>query len=157
MIESETVDFLEYVKSRDILDIQMEYVRCFEMAGSSYLYLTAFEYGDSRERGNALIEIKQMIEEKHFKIIGKETPDYIPILLEFMSSLDPGEVPADIETRLHRYFSKTVDKVNSDMYRNIFALLGRVLEESGHVREIIPGDVDTGELPFPMKYDGGEY
>ena len=48
-------------------------------------------HGESRERGQALVDLAQRYQEHGFLIEGSELPDYLPLFLEFVSFLPPRE------------------------------------------------------------------
>ena len=105
------LDFLDWASSRTLIELQQEYVRCFDLNPEHALYIThhLFEEQD-RERGPALVQITEFFRAQGFEIDGGELPDYLPLLLEFASTLDDlearaflqqtGEVVGEIATRL---------------------------------------------------------
>ncbi len=145
------------ISGLDIVDLQMDYVRTFDMSKSAPLYLTAFEYGDSRKRGDAMVEIKRMIESSGFTLKKNEIPDYVPLLLSFLGSFQDGSLPESLEIRLAHYFSEIETKIDSQLYRGVFSLMKALLTNKTDTatREFVVAD--TGEMPYPLRYEGGEY
>lgn len=149
--------FLDALACMNIVDVQKEYVESFDMNSSAPLYLTAWELGDSRNRGNALIDIKKLIASYKFSIVKQELPDYIPLILEFLSEIPYDEWPPALETRLQAYFSGIVGKVGSRLYSSVIEALGSKFRKREDLPVHEPVRADTGEMPFPVRYDGSDY
>ncbi len=155
--ESDSVAvFLDYLKAKDIIDLQSEYVDTFDLSGTP-LFLTAWEFGDSRNRGPELMKLKKMIESNGFRIRKGQIPDYIPLLLSFISEIGPEKIPQDFESRLHRYFETLSNKLRNTIYGSIFLMLSDIFQEMVPLPEISPEKADSGEMPFPLRYNGEEY
>lgn len=74
--------------SKDILEMQEEYVNLFDRTPSLSLHMFEHIHGDSRERGQAMVDLSQMYKEEGLEMTGNETPDYLPMFLEYLSCLD---------------------------------------------------------------------
>ena len=48
-------------------------------------------HGESRDRGEAMVELKQLYEEAGFELSARELPDYLPVVLEYLSCRDLAE------------------------------------------------------------------
>ena len=75
----------------DLLDLQERYVTLFDRG--RYLSLHIFEHvhGESRDRGQAMVNLLQLYESHGFEMSTQELPDYIPLLLEFLSQQEAKE------------------------------------------------------------------
>jgi nitrate reductase delta subunit len=75
----------------DLLDLQERYVALFDRG--RYLSLHIFEHvhGESRDRGQAMVNLLQMYEAHGFEMSTHELPDYIPLFLEFLSQQEQAE------------------------------------------------------------------
>ncbi len=80
-------EFIEWLRVTDLLDVQAEYVETFDRGRSRSLYLYEHVHGESRERGPAMVELAQVYRAHGFEIDTVELPDYLPLFLEFLSSL----------------------------------------------------------------------
>jgi nitrate reductase molybdenum cofactor assembly chaperone NarJ/NarW len=69
-------------------ELRSRYVETFDFERRNSLYLTYHSYGDRRERGMALIALKQRYEAGGLELETDELPDYLPLLLEYRA-LDP--------------------------------------------------------------------
>lgn len=78
--------FVSYIKTNDILYLQETYVSIFDRQKQFSLYLFEHIHGDSRDRGMAMIDLKNLYEKSSIEISKKnELPDFIPIFLEYLS------------------------------------------------------------------------
>jgi nitrate reductase molybdenum cofactor assembly chaperone NarJ/NarW len=68
--------------------LRSRYVETFDFERRNSLYLTYHSYGDRRERGMALIALKQRYEASGLELETDELPDYLPLMLEFRA-LEP--------------------------------------------------------------------
>lgn len=153
----ELTEMIHHMLTADPITLQEAYVRTFEIGGNTPLYLTAWEMGSSRDRGAKILELKRLILNSGFQIEKKELPDYIPLLLEFLAQTEEDDWPDDLESRIKRYCTEMAKTVRTDNYRSIFALLSRHLRESGVVVNSKHEDIDTVQMPFPLRYEpGGE-
>ena len=81
-------DFIEYYTSRDIIQLQEEYVETFDMNEKNSLYLTYHKAGEGENRGEDLLRIKNLYSLSNFSPQTSELPDYLPLFLEFLSVAD---------------------------------------------------------------------
>lgn len=79
--------FFKEMKSRDLLDLQEDYVALFDRTPSLSLHLFEHIHGDSRDRGQALVDLMKVYEEAGLFMNPEETPDYLPIFAEYVSTL----------------------------------------------------------------------
>ena len=71
----------------DLTDWQGEYVQLFDYSRSVSLHIFEHIKGDSRDRGQAMVNLMEFYKEKGMHLTAKELPDYIPAFLEFLSTL----------------------------------------------------------------------
>lgn len=69
----------------DAETITAAYVKTFDFSKKANLYLTYGQLGDDRERGPALLKLKQVYEEEEIVLDTDELPDYLPLVLEFVA------------------------------------------------------------------------
>jgi nitrate reductase delta subunit len=68
--------------------LQRDYVERFELSKRGALHLTYHLHGDSRQRGLALLRLRQAYAEAGWEADAVELPDFLPLMLEF-AALDP--------------------------------------------------------------------
>lgn len=78
---------MEWMEGQDLLDLQEEYVALFDRTPSLSLHLFEHVHGDSRDRGQALVDLAQVYKEAGLIIASEEMPDYLPLFLEYLSIL----------------------------------------------------------------------
>ncbi|MPL90479.1 Nitrate reductase molybdenum cofactor assembly chaperone NarJ [bioreactor metagenome] len=83
--------FLGPIQSITLSDWQMLYVQQFDFSSSTNLYLFDHVYGDSRERGQAMVDLTEMYNKAGFMPCSDELPDYLPLFLEYLSLLQNEE------------------------------------------------------------------
>jgi nitrate reductase delta subunit len=80
---------LSLIAGKDLLDLQADYSELFDRSRSLSLHLFEHVHGDSRERGQAMIDLTGQYVEAGFYLDTAELPDFVPVFLEFASCLDP--------------------------------------------------------------------
>lgn len=84
-------DFLAWVRFTDTLVVQESYVESVDRSRRGSLHLFEHVHGESRERGAAMIDLRQFYAERGSGMSGTELPDYLPVVLEFASTAPEGE------------------------------------------------------------------
>ena len=82
---------LTEIAEGDIYDLQERYVLLFDRTRSLSLHLFEHVHGESRDRGQAMVDLLAMYEDKGLAAIEKELPDYLPLFLEFLATLPQAE------------------------------------------------------------------
>jgi nitrate reductase delta subunit len=72
-------------------ELQRTYVETFDFTRRNSLYLTYHVHGDRRQRGVALLRLKQRYAAAGLDLLDGELPDYLPVMLEF-AALAPEDV-----------------------------------------------------------------
>ena len=95
LLPSTTQDALERLiadlAAADLYDLQEHYVDLFDRSRSLSLYLFEHVHGESRDRGQAMIDLKSLYEKHGLLSLSNELPDFLPLFLEFLSMLTPEE------------------------------------------------------------------
>ena len=78
--KSQTIDNLTNLGE---LEAQARYDSLFERGRTLSLWLFEHVHGESRDRGQAMVDLMAQYEQAGFAIDAKELPDYIPMYLEF--------------------------------------------------------------------------
>lgn len=69
----------------ELLELQENYVASFDRGRSLSLHLFEHIHGESRARGQAMVDLMDMYQTHGFEMNAHELPDYIPLFLEFLS------------------------------------------------------------------------
>ena len=81
-------DFLQSQCALHILDWQSDYDALFERGRNLSLLLFEHVHGESRDRGQAMVDLIDQYKEAGLALDKNELPDYIPLFLEFLSTQD---------------------------------------------------------------------
>lgn len=82
---------MQWMTSQDPLDLEEAYVATFDRGRATSLHLFEHVHGDSRDRGQAMVDLGQMYERAGLELVANELPDFLPALLEFASLLPADE------------------------------------------------------------------
>ncbi len=74
------------LKKLDIFELQERYVFLFDRTRSLSLHLFEHVHGESRDRGQALVDLKTLYAESGLDIEASELPDFLPLFLEYLST-----------------------------------------------------------------------
>ncbi len=85
----------------DIMELQERYVFLFDRTRSLSLHLFEHVHGESRDRGQAMVDLKQLYEGAGFALNTSELPDYIPAFLEYLSLRPADEAVSFLGETVH--------------------------------------------------------
>ena len=125
---------LSWMENLDPLDLEAVYVQTFDLTPEHDLHLTyhLFEEGD-RERGPAMIHLAEHYESYGLATVGKELPDYLPLILEYAATLDDDEAKVFLGSAAHAIETLTE---NLEKIQSPYAPLLRFALQRGRLAEI---------------------
>ena len=85
---SELIDEME---EGDLFDLQERYLLLFDRTRSLSLHLFEHVHGESRDRGQAMVDLLKLYEEAGYSPTAAELPDFLPLFLEFASTRPAAE------------------------------------------------------------------
>ncbi|MCP1623123.1 nitrate reductase molybdenum cofactor assembly chaperone [Pseudomonas nitroreducens] len=85
----------------DILDVQARYDGLFERGRSVSLLLFEHVHGESRDRGQAMVDLMDRYTQAGLVIDVNELPDYLPLYLEFLALQDAESARAGLAEVAH--------------------------------------------------------
>jgi nitrate reductase delta subunit len=85
---SELFALINEIGEKDLLAAEECYVDLFDRGRALSLHLFEHLHGDGRDRGEAMVELKQVYERAGFELSTNELPDYLPVVLEYLSCRD---------------------------------------------------------------------
>jgi len=127
--------FTLWASSLSLTKFQAEYVNNFDMTAENSLYLTYHLFDEQdRDRGPALIELSELYKSTGFEIGDGELPDYLPLILEYVSTMDDD---ASALAFLQQT-SQAADIIANNLEKNEspYAPLVRMVARHGHVADI---------------------
>jgi len=82
--------FLRHVEATTLGELAADYVATFDNRKRCCLFLTYYQHGDTRNRGVALLKLKQTYRRGAMRLTDEELPDHLAVMLEFTASGDVG-------------------------------------------------------------------
>ena len=139
----------------DALQVESDYVELFDRGRATSLHLFEHVHGDSRERGPAMIDLGQTYEKAGLVLAEGELPDYLPAVLEFVSTQPPREARAFLGEMSH-IFNAIFGALqhHGSAYASV---LGALIELAGEKAKAV---TPPAELPLdeawaePVVFDG---
>lgn len=116
---------LRSIYDDDLLDAQERYCLLFDQGRALSLHLFEHVHGESRDRGQAMVDLMELYEGQGFAIERSELPDFIPLFLEFLATLpelDAREWLADVSHILARLAAR-LEQRDSSYSHTLSALL----------------------------------
>jgi nitrate reductase delta subunit len=115
--------------TEDLLDLQSAYSELFDRSRSLSLHLFEHVHGDSRERGQAMIDLGEQYLQGGFFLEGSELPDFVPVFLEYASCLQPADARDVVSQPTHVFaaLAERLDQRGSDyaaIFHGLVSLVG---------------------------------
>jgi nitrate reductase delta subunit len=85
-LRSELQKLVDEHATGDLYDLQERYVLLFDRTRSLSLHLFEHVHGESRDRGQAMIDLKAQYEKAGLFMSAAELPDYLPLFLEYLAT-----------------------------------------------------------------------
>ena len=145
---SAVVVLIDTMRAADLYEMQEQYVATFDRGRSHCLHLFEHIHGESRDRGQAMVNLASAYAEKGLFIDQAELPDYLPLFLEFLSLCpadeavgllgEPIDIIATIAARLNErgsHYSALFDAL---------VVLSKARPDQDRIREVMAeGSEDT--------------
>ena len=141
----------------DALESEAAYVELFDRGRATSLHLFEHVHGESRERGPAMIDLGQTYEKAGLILVAGELPDYLPAVLEFVSTQPPRQARAFLGEMAHIF--NAIFGALRQRHSAYASVLGALLELAGEKAQPIalsaeePLDESWAE---PVAFDGCE-
>lgn len=150
--------FALFDNSADLIELQEQYVDTFDRKPSHSLHLFEHIHGESRDRGQAMVDLRNEYIEHGLLPDTTELPDYIPLFLEFLSQI-PSDKAADLLGDAIHILSRLEEKLGRahSPYAVIFTVLRGMTTV---VPEVLPeppeGAMEETMVTFGPNADGTE-
>ncbi|XNM67478.1 nitrate reductase molybdenum cofactor assembly chaperone [Escherichia coli] len=83
--------FLRDLTAQDVLDAQSRYSELFDRGRATSLLLFEHVHGESRDRGQAMVDLMAQYERHGLQLDSRELPDHLPLYLEYLAQLPEAE------------------------------------------------------------------
>lgn len=133
---------MQWMASHDPLALEEQYVATFDRGRATSLHLFEHVHGDSRDRGQAMVDLGAMYERAGLALVPRELPDFLPALLEYASRRPMAEVRETLADCAHivRRIGEALRGLDSPYHAVLAAILNAArLEGLGVVQAV---DVD---------------
>lgn len=120
----------------DALEVESAYVEFFDRGRATSLHLFEHVHGDSRDRGQAMIDLGETYARAGLMLNEDELPDYLPAVLEFASTQPPRvarEFLDEIAHLLNAIFGALRERDSG--YASV---IGALLDIAGHKAQPVP-------------------
>jgi len=130
-------DFVDAQCALDILDWQSDYDALFERGRNLSLLLFEHVHGESRDRGQAMVDLMEQYKLAGLALDKNELPDYIPLFLEFLTTQDREDAKAWLMDVSHilAVLTSRLEERNSG-YASLFNALLEISQASVDMTEI---------------------
>ncbi|WP_057884162.1 nitrate reductase molybdenum cofactor assembly chaperone [Tsuneonella troitsensis] len=148
---------LDRLATDDLLDQQSVYSELFDRSRSLSLHLFEHVHGDSRERGQAMIDLGHQYLEHGFYLEASELPDFIPVFLEYAAFLPSAEARETIAQPAHVFaaLAERLDKRDSD-YAGVFHAIVGLAGARPDAAAVAQVDDNTPPVDPPVEEDWEE-
>ena len=137
------------------LDAEASYVELFDRGRSTSLHLFEHVHGDSRERGPAMIDLAQTYAKAGLQLGPNELPDYLPAMLEFLSTQPAREARAFLAEMAHilnAIFSALQQRQSG--YASVLGALIELAGEKARAVKLAPEESLDESWQEPVVFDG---
>ena len=137
------------------LEAEADYVELFDRGRGTSLHLFEHVHGDSRDRGPAMIDLGQTYEKAGLILVEGELPDYLPAVLEFVSTQPPREARAFLGEMAHIFNAifGALQQRGSAYAGVLGALLDLAGEKAQPVKQAVEEPLDE-TWAEPVAFDG---
>jgi nitrate reductase delta subunit len=143
------------LESGNALENEAEYVAMFDRGRATSLHLFEHVHGDSRDRGPAMIDLTQTYEKAGLFLAPGELPDYLPVVLEFVSTQPPKEARAFLGEMAH-IFNAIFNGLQQrhSAYASVIGALLEISGESAHAVKVVADEPIDAVWEEPAVFDG---
>ena len=124
-VRQEIITLTNELENLGDIEAQARYDSLFERGRALSLWLFEHVHGESRDRGQAMVDLMAQYEKAGFEINVKELPDYLPMYLEFLS-YQATKTDDDIAIRME--IARLIQKNSS--YASLFKALLQIAGKS---------------------------
>ncbi len=91
----------DFFKQNSLIALQENYVATFDRNPSHSLHLFEHIHGESRDRGEAMVNLLHEYQQQGFEPEAAELPDHVPLFLEFLSIVSPEQARELLDDAIH--------------------------------------------------------
>jgi nitrate reductase delta subunit len=155
LIDSLSGEGIDGPNASNALDVEAAYVEMFDRGRATSLHLFEHVHGDSRDRGPAMIDLAQTYEKAGLYLAPGELPDYLPVVLEFVSIQPPREAREFLAEMAHIFnaiFSALQERRSA--YASVLGALLELAGETARAVQLAPEEPLDASWAEPVVFDG---
>jgi len=142
---------IDDIASGDLLDLQERYVDLFDRNRSLSLHLFEHVHGESRDRGQAMVDLQALYEKNGLTIGATELPDFVPLFLEFLATRPLAEARELVGQTAHILSALAERLARRDcayeaVFRALVGLADAGADEAAVAAIMAEGDADPADL-----------
>lgn len=146
---------IDTLAAADPLDAEAAYVQLFDRGRTASLHLFEHVHGESRDRGPAMIDLAQTYDRAGLYLAPGELPDYLPVVLEFVSTQPTREARAflgEMAHLLNALFGALQQRASG--YASVIGALLELAGEKAQPVELGPEEPLDATWSEPPAFDG---
>ena len=146
---------MDALSNSDPLDTEAAYVQLFDRGRATSLHLFEHVHGDSRDRGPAMVDLAQTYDQAGLYLAPGELPDYLPVVLEFVSTQPPREARAFLNEMTHIFnaiFSALQQRQSA--YASVIGALLELAGEQAQAVKVAPEEPLDATWAEPPAFEG---
>jgi nitrate reductase delta subunit len=149
---------LALLKEHPLIELQENYVATFDRNPAHSLHLFEHVHGESRDRGQAMVDLLDEYRRLGLEMATNELPDHVPLFLEVLGNIDPVAARALLDEAIH-VLAALGDRLARDEspYAGVFTVLRSLTDVVPQAAETPPiRDMDEALERFGPGADGVE-
>jgi len=149
---------LALLSEHPLIELQENYVATFDRNPAHSLHLFEHVHGESRDRGQAMVDLLDEYRRLGLEMATNELPDHVPLFLEVLGNIDPAQARALLDEAIH-VLAALGDRLARDEspYAGVFTVLRSMTDVVPLAAETPPiRDMDEALERFGPGADGVE-
>jgi nitrate reductase delta subunit len=138
-------EFIRWLSGADLFELQERYVDLFDRTRRLSLHLFEHVHGESRDRGQAMIDLATLYEKGGLALAANELPDYLPVFLEYLSTQPIDEARGLLGNALH--IVATLEERLASRNSEYAAVFAAIRSAAGDQAAAAPAIVTPAEAP----------
>ncbi len=136
--------FVTRLGNTDLIELQEEYTATFDRGRATSLHLFEHVHGESKDRGQAMVDLIGLYRTRGLEMPADELPDFLPLFLEYLSVLPVDEAQAGLADvgpilgKLHAALTRRESRHQ--------AIVAALLDLAGHIAPIAEAPAEEEDI-----------
>lgn len=147
-------NFISMLCGGDLLDGQASYSELFDRGRATSMLLFEHVHGESRDRGQAMVNLMNQYQQAGMEIDSRELPDHLPLYLEYLSQREESEARGGLQdvAPILALLAARLKQRESD-YAALFDVLLAISQSDVAVESVSQQIVDEARDDTPQALD----